>query len=537
MKRLITALGVDYVQWRALTAAALKLDVRVGGAGAVAMHGSARASGKSAFIGRAFFYALLGLFMAGVVVMLQDRFAAALIVLSYVLVAVGTAMLLDLNGVILSPTDYGVLGFRPISSRTYFAAKLTNVLVYTLALASLVGLSPVIAFAVRHGITAGLAAGIALYACAMTVTLAIVAGYAGLARAVGPNRLRSLLSWLQLVYSFAVYGSYFLVAEVIERSALTGFTLPWSPWLLLYPGTWFASYIELAAGPERAAHVPGVLASVAMMAVLLKGMRGRLSLDYVERLGALASASESRPARPSARRPWLWFRGGEARAVAILVRSQFRNDLRFRMGVFAILPMTLIYLLMGLSNARDAAGAGAPNLTLVTMAALLFPSMLKTNISRSEAFRAAWIFFVTPADRTGLIQASQRILVTFFIVPYLAFVGAVLAFFTDDPVWLLGYLLVVGLLSNLVLLVETLVNPELPFAQPHEKVQGTSRMLGIMIVVGILAALLPFLVRWLSGNPAAVAILVGALIMARVLVARLTRKRVERSAARLEFEG
>src|SRR5690606_18166751 len=142
--------------------------------------------------------------------------------------------------------------------------------------------------------------------------------------------------------------------------------------------------------------------SLALMALLAGAMRGRLSLEYAEQLGTLMTGGgDARAPRSASSRPRLWFRAGEARAVAILVRSQFRNDLRFRMGVFAILPMTLIYLLMGLSNARDAAGAGAPNLTLVTMAALLFPSMLKTNISRSEAFRAAWIFFVTPADRTG----------------------------------------------------------------------------------------------------------------------------------------
>ncbi|HET7132171.1 MAG TPA: hypothetical protein VFJ95_07980, partial [Gammaproteobacteria bacterium] len=432
-----------YVQWRALTVVALKLDVRVGGAGAAVMQGGSAKGNKTSIIGRALFYAAIGLMMAGAVVILRDRVTASMVVSSYVIVVVATAMLVDLSGVVLSPTDYGVLGFQPISSRTYFAAKLTNVLVYTLAMASLVGLPPVIAFAVRHGATAGLAAVAALYACAVSVTLAIVTGYARLARAVGPNRLRGVLSWAQLAVGFFVYGGYFVVSDLIGRSTVAGLTLNWSPWLLLFPGTWFAGYTEVAAGPARAVHVPGVLASIALMALLARSIRDRLSLQYVEQLGALATASEERPARRAARRLGLWFARGEARAVVILVWSHFRNDLRFRMGVFAILPITLIYLIMGLGDARDAAGNGAsgePNLALVTVAALLFPTMLKANLTRSEAFRASWIFFATPADRTRLIQASRRMLVTFFIVPYLTFVGVVLAFITDGLVWLLGYL-------------------------------------------------------------------------------------------------
>lgn len=536
MRRLITALGVDYDQWRALTVAWLKLDVRVGSAGVAGMDWSDRSKGASALLGRAFFYGVLGLFVGALVFLLRDRFAAALIVYSYILVTVGTAMLMDLNGVILSPTDYGVLGFRPIPSRTYFAAKLTNVLVYTLSLASLIGLPSTLTFGIRHGIGAGLASLVALYACAMTATLAIVAGYAGLARAVGPERLRSVLSWLQLVFSFFVYGGYFAVSQLVGRSALTNFAVPWSPWLLLYPGTWFAGYIELAAGSVRAPHLAGVIASVVALAALAISMRDRLSLDYVERLGALMSASAGKPARRPARRSW-FFRSGEARAVAVLVRSQFRNDLRFRMGVLAILPLTLLYLLIGMSGGRGADGARVPDLALVSMAVLLFPLMLKAQLAHSEAFRAAWIFFATPADRSRLIQSAQRVVVAFFIVPYLVFVGALLAFFVDDLVWLAGWLVVVGLMSNLVLLAETLVKPVVPFSLPPGKMEGTSKMIWIMILVGVLGGVLPFLVGWLASNPGKLGAAAAALIAASVIFARLVRLRVERAATQLEYQG
>jgi len=230
-------------------------------------------------------------------------------------------------------------------------------------------------------------------------------------------------------------------------------------------------------------------------------------------------------------------RGGEARAVAVLVRSQFRNDLRFRMGVLAILPLTLLYLLIGMSGGRGADGARVPDLALVSMAVLLFPLMLKAQLAHSEAFRAAWIFFATPADRSRLIQSAQRVVVAFFIVPYLVFVGALLAFFVDDLVWLAGWLVVVGLMSNLVLLAETLVKPVVPFSLPPGKMEGTSKMIWIMILVGVLGGVLPFLVGWLASNPGKLGAAAAALIAASVIFARLVRLRVERAATQLEYQA
>lgn len=535
MRRLFAALGVDYVQWRALTSVALKLDVRAGGA-AVAAVNNQRGGGKT-ILGRLFGYGLLGIFMALAAAFIGDRFAASMIVLSYIVVVVATAMLMDLNGVILSPTDYGVLGAQPVSSRTYFAAKLTNILVYTLALATLVGLPAMLVFLVKHGMSPGLAGIAALYACAVTVTLAIVAGYARLARAVGPRRLRNALTWVQLGLSFLVYGGYFVVSDIIGRSALAGFVLPRSPWLLLYPGTWFASYAELAAGAGSLQHAIGVLASLALIALLAVAMRGRLSLEYAEQLGTLmTSGGDARAARAARSRLRLWFRAGEARAVAILVRSQFRNDLRFRMGVLAIIPLTLLYLFMGVSDAREA-GAATPDLSLVSVAILIFPAMLRSSLASSDSFRASWIYFATPADRSRLIRSARDVLAVFFLLPYLALVGVTLAFVVDDLLWLLAYLALAGLASNLLLLLATLLNPELPFARPHEKMQETWRVMIVMAVAGVLAIFLPMLANRLYDSPIALATAFAGVIAASLLIGRLTRARIERQAARLEFLG
>ena len=327
----------------------------------------------------------------------------------------------------------------------------------------------------------------------------------------------------------------------MSKSVLATLTLPKTAWVLLYPATWFASWVELARGITGWEVVIPAAAAVATVAGLLAATRGRLSLEYAEQLGALSSASGARERpRRETHRAGRWFRTGEARAVAILVRSQFRNDTRFRMGVLSIIPLTLIYLFLGMprsGTSGDLAARTSANLSMVTLARDDVPATLKLHLGRSDAFRASWIFFATPADRTRIVRSAKDVLVAYFLVPYLALVGALLLVFRQDPGYVAAYLLFAGLASHFVLLLVTLIDPELPFAKPLVKGRGTLWTFIVIIGIGVLGALLPLLLRWLYGRPLGMLLLFAVLAGVSLLVQRLTRARVESQAKRLEFEG
>lgn len=538
MRRLLTALGVDYDQWKALTIASLRLDLRAGSFGGARTTRSA--PGRRGIIGQIIFYGMLGFVMAITVWMLSDRFVAATLLYSYAIVMVGTAMLVDHNTAITSPADYGILGYLPITSRTYFASKLANVLIYTCAMTSALGFMPVIAFSVKYGILTGAAATLALYLSAISVTLIVVAGYSWLMQRVGARRLRSVLSWVQMATGLLVYGGFFLTSEAVGRNTLSTFTLERTAWLLLYPATWFASWVEIAAGSTLPLDVAPVIATLVVLVWLVTRLRGRLSLQYAERLAALSSRSTIAD-RSSANgpTPGRLFRAGEARAVAILIRSHFRNDLKFRMGVLAVLPLTLIYLFMGLreSAADTAAGGSGSNFSMVSVAVLLFPMLLKRHLSHSDSFRASWVFFSSPADRTDVIRSAKNVLVAFFLLPYLAFVGVILAIFTHDYLYVATWLVLLGALSHMALLLLILLNPEMPFSKPVERSGGSGRIIAVMVAAGLVGALMPLLARAIERSPTATATTFAIIVLATLALNRLTRVRIERQADHLEFQG
>lgn len=524
------AVGVDYDQWKALTRVALKLDFREMSFGQAQWGRDTKGAGL--IIGQLVFYTMFGAMMAAAVWFIRDLFMAGSLMVTMTVFIVGTTILLDHNSALTSPTDYPVLGYRPVSSRTYFASRLANVLVYTTAMTTVISYLPLVTLFFRHGASVGLAGIAAIYMASVSTALLVLLGYATMLRFVGVRTLRRALSYVQLVMSFAVYGGYFVFSRLARDSFLTGATIQKSFWVLLFPPTWYASYLEIAAGRQTPLEwIPAAVTVVALGAMAL-GLGGRLSLEYSERLGALSTSSQSvhAAARRHAKPGW-WFREGEGRAMALLIRSQFRNDQRFRMAVLGILPLTLLYVFMGaeeggLSDPFAPAERGG---AFVTMAVLLFPSMLKVAVSHSESFRASWVFFATPADRVQVIRSARNVLAVFFLLPYLVFVAAVYAWFVPNLLHVVVHVALIGLLSYLCLQVMILLDPDLPFSKPPMKGRSSTTMFFVIFVV--------VLVVWVYSSVVITAAAFAAAVALSALIDRVTRARIDQQARAFEFLG
>ena len=211
------------------------------------------------------------------------------------------------------------------------------------------------------------------------------------------------------------------------------------------------------------------------------------------------------------------------------------------MGVLSILPLTFIYVLMGVTSG----GMHDPFLTtrggsafsLVTVAVVMFPSMLKPALTRSESFRASWVFFACPADRLRVIRSAKNVVVAFFLAPYLLFIGAIYLYFAHNVLHVLVHIALLGLISHLVLQAYVLLDPELPFSRPMQVGRRSGALVMVMLVMGLISGLLQAFSPTLYGSVEATTIAFGVLLVATIVLDLLTRARVERQARSLEFEG
>jgi hypothetical protein len=547
LKTILQLLGADYEQWRALTRVAIKLDLRSASLG---QHYN-RESGESKnavgqIISRVAIYVLIGAILAAMVGMNKDVFFTGTILVTYIMVMVAMLILVDFAAIVISPDDYAILGYQPVSSRTYFISRLTNVLLYTTLLSLALGIIPALTFFFTLGFNPllGIAALLAVLLCSMSTALFLVFVYAGILRVIHPAKLKRVVGYIQLALSFFFYGGYMLLPQMIGTSQFGSIALAKRTWMILFPPTWFACYLDLARGRRHLTETIPALLSILVLVTLFVRIRGKLALDYADRLSAAMAVGEGpkKASKSTSSQGW-FFRKGESRAVSLLVRNQFKYDQKFRLAVLSILPLTVIYLFMGLRKGPVAdpfvnSGVGFGDFWLLYFAILMFPIMLNMTLANSDSYQASWIYYATPADRGRLVLASKNFVFAFFVTPYLTFLAALFFYFWRNALHVVLHLGVLLLLSYFALQLSVLFNPVLPFSMPTRKAQRSASMILLMMLVPIAAiAVMSIFGRYIYPRPFLLAGSMGGLIIPSFLLEIALKRRVQHRTVSMEYQG
>jgi len=526
--RAFTAAGVDYIQWWAVSRALVRSDFHVPGAQTATSYSLRTIGSLSAMT---VVYGLFGITAALVVVFVQDVLLAAVFALSYLTSLVATSMLTQHAQTLVATTDYAILAPRPVSSRTFLAIRITNIVFHVGVLTTMMGYPVIAAFTVAHGVSAvrGLAAAVALYACALSVALAIVTVYGSLMRWISPARLQRTLGYAQIVIGVGAYGGLMWIMDGIGGSALGTMTLPRGPWLLLLPPAWYASYIEIAAGVADGGSFLRAGVSLIVGGLLIVAIRGRVSGDYAARLGDVPEAAANEITRPSRAPAWL-FTSHEARAVAILVRAHYRHDIRVRLGVLSMVPMVLFFVVISLRSGTTGdpfvARPGGFGGDMMAFAVLLFPTVLIQQLTMSDSYKACWLFFVTPGSLGRVVVALKNVIVVFFLLPFLTFVTAVMVWRFGHVGHALLHAALIGAVAHLALQSAGIVRPQLPFSFSQQKANSNWAVVAWMFVVVVSGNFVLFAMQqWIYRDWSRVAIFAVLLIVATVLLEWALRAR------------
>jgi hypothetical protein len=494
--KLFERAGVDYAQWRALVRAFVSIDFDTLKTAQGGLSGRKMAGGVLTFV---LVYGLAGFSPALVAWFSRDLLLSATYMTTIVGFMLAASLLVGEGSAIISANDHQVLGFRPVASRTYFAVRVTTVFVRTTIIVTLVSLPAVAVFLLKGGTHVRLALGAlaAAYAVGIAVTLAIIAMYGWLLAKAGPARMQRYVVYLQFVASTITWGGLLIASRDLASKAVSGLALSGKPLALLYPGVWFGSFIPLADGQFDVTTIAAAVLSVALIGVLARSITGKVSLEYAENLSRLTT--ESAPTTTESPSRWLGLLNNETRAVAILVRSQLRHDMKFRIGLVSLIPITFIYMYMGSRDGPPAdpfvhgmkGGGGGPG--IIQIALMILPLTMRRVLVTSDAFSASWVFHTTPADRAKLVLSSRNIIALFFLFPYLAFLGLVFAWSFHNPLHAAVHAVFLGVMSYLVLQFTVMMSPQLPFSMPHNKDTNAGMNMATMMIVMVVGMGMYFL--------------------------------------------
>ncbi|MGE0707003.1 MAG: hypothetical protein AB7N76_02570 [Planctomycetota bacterium] len=399
---------------------------------------------------------LLSAFLLGRV----DAYFFALAGLSTAALCLLSAIVVEFNEAALDARDRTVVGHRPLTPRTYAAARMGNLLFYValLGLALTVFPATVGAFLRDAGpwyVPAYLWA--SLLACVATAALVIL-----LLTTVGAETslegAQSVLAWTQIVLIVAV----FYAAQLVIRrgsSDLALFAADPPEWIVWLPTHWLARGVARVAleGPTPEL-LGGAALATGLVAALLAAAVVQLSRAYARLQtspGAWRRSALPRPARAGTVTGGLLARAftrGRAQATGFwLTRVHLARDPELKMRSWPLFSMAAAGVLLGIATGNfgdpfrvQGATAVLPLAAVALLASALPP--LVQNVSFSRDPEAAWLLAQAPLPDAAALVAGvrQALLVSFFYPLLLCFFVALTASWRD-PLHALGHTLVAWL--------------------------------------------------------------------------------------------
>ncbi len=440
---LLIRFGVDPRAWRALTGAFLLMDFR-GQHYAQATNVRPREvlSPLACVIGQC-------LVLSGVVAVTLylrvDVFFYALINISVSMIVIAAAVVVEFNEVVFDTRDMDIIAPRPVTPRTYAAARLANLMAYVLLLWLALNVFPLI-------VGSGLFDAGAWYAptylitslCADLITAALVILI--LSRHGESSRVakwKEILAWTQiLLLLIAGYGAQLMFRRGDQALELWAAYPP--DWLRYLPSAWLARMVDRAAVSPH----PNQLIAAAGLAGITSCVCALTSSRLAQRYAAAQSADAVRQVRrpmPQVGTFASWMtrmvcRNAAERTGFWLARTLLIRDAGLRMRCLYAYNTVVAVVILGLATDQFANPMETQELERVLLPILaVYLTALSVpvaifNLNYVRDSQAAWCLQTTPAHPPeGVGRGAAKAVQWFINAPLCLLWGLVGGWWWQSP--------------------------------------------------------------------------------------------------------
>jgi len=504
IKRWLLKRGVNAAQVKALLVVYLKQDLRGGKSLINTQKGDYIKSNWSLLL-IAVLYTVFGLTVAIIALTDADVFAYSVLALSFTFFIALLGILAESGNVIFDETEADVIGHLPISSRTYFTAKVLNLFLFTLLIALSASFFPALfgmwamrsnpLFVAAHAISAAM--------MALLATALVVISYGLLMRYVSKERFDNIIAYSQGALALFFMLGYQIVPRITEsREILISSEVHW--YHFLYPPAWFAGLTMLLIG-----HVgleAAALGLIAFGSLIILGTLAfrKIAGGYNSFLSQLShgaakarAGSEQGEEIPATgakelRRGLLervkaaFLNRPAERATFDLISLYLRRDREIKVRLYPSLAYAVVFPILALVS------EGLPDPFLnaeVSFYGLLGALMVCfSGLSAVEVlvfsahYRAAYIFRVTPISRRGDIHSGiRKAIFAYVALPSFLALFLLFGFIWRNPLHALLVLIPWIIITPAVLLVPFTFRVVLPLSRKYQKGQQSARNLSVFI--------------------------------------------------------
>lgn len=426
MDKLLKILGADPYQYRVLIKVGMTIDSR-------AKDSETQFGFSGSPVLAAAFYAIVSFFIS-LSAFVLGSFSFTFLMMTFSMTMMSFIVIIRLESVI-NPNDYHILAHMPVSSRTYFLVKLTNILIHVALVASALNLPPSILgiWAKNTPLFFPAVYFPVSFMAALFVTGLITSFYGYLIKLYKSDKFGDMVAYSQMAISLIFFVGFTVVPPVVMTSQLDLSYLnviERARWLYALPYSWFAGLVHLALGNTEPHYL--FLSAMAMVSTILLVIipLWRISLKYSERISYMGeSPGASRKIKPIrgsilAR----LFRDSETLAAFDLVSKYLKRDRDTKTRIYVGMVLPLMSIIMAIQTTLAYKGKPSFNPGLAVglsiyffIACVYFISFVFSVIKFSEHWKAVWVIAAAPLEQPGnFFKGSKIAIIVYFIIPFFA---------------------------------------------------------------------------------------------------------------------
>jgi len=421
LERIVEMLGASPVQYRLLLKTEKLVDKR-------ALEGRNDLSNMSlaltCVVG--FIFSVLFTFMPFVLSMDTFTFSLIGITMSMAMISLWIIPYFD---ILLAPINYPVIAHTPLSSRTYFLVKLTQILTYTVLLLGSLNLMPTLGgiwvhkgeFSLLRLLFPIVYLPIVFMSGLFTIgVMTVFAGY--LTRFYSKSLLRSIAQYAQFIVPALLPVTWILLSRLIQyipKEQLASVL----KWLHVLPNGWFAGTVSLMLGEIELRFLISTGLAVGSTLFLVFVPLRSIAQRYSTYLSYLLESGSQQKAKIRVKTPLFarMFRNSAIRAGFCLCAAYMRRDRTLLKQLFAALGSVLMLIVMfeqGWMRHSFAIGFSPGFSMMFYFVGISLVGCFISPIRYSEHWKASWMLTLVPLSTPNdLWQGTQATAFVYMVAP------------------------------------------------------------------------------------------------------------------------
>ena len=450
-------------------------------------------------------YAILGFFIGILVLTLKEIVITMTIIHSYVLFMMAMTLITDFSSVLLDTTDNQIILPRPVSSKTFFVARLVHILVYLLQFTIALALFPIIFIFIGYGILVGLASIITILLTVMFAVFITYLLYGLILKLSSEEKIKDIISGFQIAMTIIFAGGFQIVPRLINIENLK-VTMPIHWYTYLLPPMWMANALQAVQqlkvdGP----HLIMILLAVSLPIFTFWIMIKFLAPSFAKKMAAMGNAGtieevvknnagKQTQSLSEKLAPILCINKTEEAGFEMAWKMTAR-DKGFKIQFYPSLAYLIVFIFVAVFNrGENFANTWATLSTTKSFLWCVYLPMFSISaavslIAFNENFAASWVYISRPLKLPGsLISGALKMLLVKFFVPIL-----IILFTFSYYVW--GYKIiddfVLGIFNNILvfLIISHVGKSYLPFSMQPSVKQQSGKFIQVLLQMVIIGAL------------------------------------------------